>query len=420
MTANPFRPAEQVAPKVKALLYGTSGIGKTYCALTSPGKVAVIDTEGGTSFYASRVGTGGLSAFDVLPTKTFAQVEQAIAYLKANPGDYETLVIDPVTVLYETLQDAALRYRTDKSAQKARQRQESFDPDNVDLEQLDWGRIKRSYKRLMTDLVNLPLHVVVIAREADLTEEQMVNGRKQRTKIGAKPDAEKSTTYYFDAVIRLVPGQKGGRDAVVEKDRTGSLELGARIPNPTFAALFSKAIAVGGTGVRSLESDAEAAAIDAATTLTAGSAEAILAQPDGSYVGTAEVGKSPADLELRETKDGFSIAFRLTAHGKSMKVVATGPLAEAIAAVRHAIESEQVACYGAVSTETFTPEGTNRKVSYNVLTLDRLVTPDLILPATPNGSGSTPEAAGGPPPETATPSPVDTSADDAEIDALVF
>jgi hypothetical protein len=34
-------------------------------------------------------------------------VTRAIAYLREHPGEYETLVIDPVTVLYETLQDAA-------------------------------------------------------------------------------------------------------------------------------------------------------------------------------------------------------------------------------------------------------------------------------------------------------------------------
>ena len=42
---NPFRPAEQVAPKVKALVYGPSGVGKTFLALTAPGRIAVIDTE---------------------------------------------------------------------------------------------------------------------------------------------------------------------------------------------------------------------------------------------------------------------------------------------------------------------------------------------------------------------------------------
>ncbi len=255
--SNPFRPAEQVAPKVKALVFGASGVGKTYLALTAPGRIAVIDTEGGTAFYANRVGPKGLSEFDVLPTKTFAQVEHAVAYLKANPGAYETLVIDPVTVLYETLQDAAQDRRS-----------EIRKTTEADLEMLDWQRIKRAYKRLMTDLVNLPMHVVVVAREADLTEERIgSNGRKERVKIGSKPGAEKDTDYFFDTVIRLVPAAKG-REAVVQKDRTGTHALNARLLNPTFDSLFDAALAGKGTGERGLQSDAEAARIDAATTMT--------------------------------------------------------------------------------------------------------------------------------------------------------
>lgn len=254
---NPFRPAEQVAPKVKALVYGPSGVGKTFLALTAPGRIAVIDTEGGTAFYANRVGPKGLSPFDVLPTKTFAQVEQAVTFLRANPGTYETLVIDPVTVLYETLQDAA----QDRRAEVRRNAE-------ADLEMLDWQRIKRAYKRLMTDLVNLPMHVVVTARETDLTEERTApNGRKERVKIGLKPEAEKSTPYYFDTVIRLQPAAKG-REAVVEKDRTGVHPLNAKVTNPSFADLFDKALAVDGTADRSVQSDAEAARIDAATTMS--------------------------------------------------------------------------------------------------------------------------------------------------------
>lgn len=393
MSTNPFRPAEQVAPKVKCLVYGASGVGKTYLALTAPGPIAVIDTEGGTAFYANRVGPKGLSEFDVLPTKTFAQVEQAIGYLRANPGHYQTLVIDPVTVLYETLQDAA----QDRRAEVRRNAE-------ADLEMLDWQRIKRAYKRLMTDLVNLPMHVVVTAREADLTEERTSSsGRKERVKIGFRPEAEKSTPYYFDTTIRLVPSAKG-RDALIEKDRTGIHALNAKIASPSFDALFAKVIGGGGTAERALQSDAEAARIDAATTMVF---EEVADRdetetPLGAIARSGVIAKGEgirSDLMPRLRPDGgYAIGFLLeVGDGKDRpQVVADGAIGSALFA---ACEGNPATLHGLpVSIEGELVEVTRagRRKLYRIYAT-ALRGPDWSIPP----SDATPEPDGAPEPDPA-------------------
>lgn len=353
MSGNPFKPAEAVVPRVKALVYGPSGVGKTYLALTSPGRIAVIDTEGGTAFYANRA---GLSPFDVLPTKTFSDVTNAIRYLRDHPGEYETLVIDPVTVLYETLQDAAQIKRADKKR----------DPD-ADLEMLDWQRIKRSYKTLMTDLVNLPMHVIVTARERD-DEERRGN---ERIKVGVRPDAEKSTPYYFDVIVRLT-ARDGKRSGVIEKDRTGTTN--ETVTSPSFERLFGKAIKAGkdATAERTVADDTAAAETDARTTFSDG----LVPTEDGGLIGIVEV-KGTQDFELRPSPSGFTLPFRVKEGRTSIIVLAHDALAQALASIRETVIGQRVTVWGRFATQGF--EG--KPGQFEVFHLSKIQTPDGVLPA---------------------------------------
>ena len=365
MTTNPFKPAEQVVPKVKCLIYGQSGVGKTYLALTAPGKVAVIDTEGGTAFYAGR---SGLSEFDVLPTKTFNDVTRAIRYLAENPGEYETLVIDPVTVLYETLQDAAQVKRVQINERKGRR-----DPD-ADLEMLDWQRIKRAYKTLMTDLVNLPMHVIVTARERDETERR---GNEQ-IKIGTRPDAEKGTAYFFDIVLRLTAdGDK--RSAFVSKDRTGTLPV--EVDKPSFDRLFGKALKAGknATTQRTVAADDEAAAEDAATTFADNANQSLPPGPDGSLVGKVAV-QGTQDFMLRQSPDGYTLPFRVVSGRAGVIVLARNELAMALSQLHDVVIGQRVTIWGRLEEQTTNkPDGTS--VQWQAFILSRIQTPDGVLPA---------------------------------------
>ncbi|CAB4199529.1 AAA domain containing protein [uncultured Caudovirales phage] len=250
--SNPFKTAQNVEPKMKVMVYGASGVGKTYFALSAKGKVAVIDTEGGTAHYSGRA---GLADFDVLPTKTYKDVKAAVEFIAANPKAYSTLVIDPLTVIWETLQDAAQIKRAAANAAKGRG---NGVVEETDLEMLDWGRIKRQYKSLLTAIINLPIHTIVIAREKDDTEKR----GNDIVRIGSKPDCEKGTPYFFDSVLRMfVDG--GARKMTVIKDRTGSNDIKSEIVDPTFESVFAKALGAKGGAKRAQMDEAFAAALDA-------------------------------------------------------------------------------------------------------------------------------------------------------------
>ncbi len=222
---NPFQPAEAVQKKAKILVYGEPGVGKTWFALTFPG-VALIDTEGGADLY------GGRFDFDVLRTKSFGDILEAIEAVKADHGrTWQTLVIDPISIVWQVLQDAG------QQAAEARAARYGRSADDVMLTPRDWGLIKRRLYSAMTDLVNLPVNVVLTAHQRDIMEMRR-DGRGQEVavKVGEKPDAEKKTGYWPDLVIRLVV-EGGEHISIVEKDRSGLFRVGQRVPNMGYAHL---------------------------------------------------------------------------------------------------------------------------------------------------------------------------------------
>lgn len=297
--ASPFKPAASVEPRVKALVYGPSGVGKTFLALSAPGRIAVIDTEGGTAYYADR----GLSDYDVISTKAYSDVIEAVDFVERNPGIYSSLVIDPISVIYDTLQEAAHKARVVKAMAKAERMNaaEDFDPGNVDLEMLDWGRIKRLYKALMTRLVNLPCHVVVTARQKDVTERK----GSELVKVGVGPEAEKSTPYAFDVVLRMT-FDGGKRVAIVEKDRTGLLDTGSTIPDPSFGSLFTRLVEPARPGkagaTRQVPDDDGAAAKD---TGAFGESVATPAQVADLVAALVAAGYDPEDVRARRNLPPF-------------------------------------------------------------------------------------------------------------------
>jgi hypothetical protein len=100
---------------------------------------------------------------------------------------------------------------------------------------------------------------------------------------------------------------------------------------------------------------------------------------EDGLVGTAEAGKGQADFQLRQSPDGPVLAFRLTQGRKGYKVIAFGDLAGALATLRKSVEGQRVTVWGTFHDETFAKDG--RDITYQVVHLERIATPDGVLPA---------------------------------------
>ena len=231
MTKNPFRPATTVAKRLKILLYGASGSGKTLASLSFP-NVAVIDTEGGTDLYAGRP---GIPEFSVLRAKSLQEVKEAVKFIAEDNGaTFETLVIDAITVLYDVQKEAAARMGKDGEM-------------NPRL----WNRVNAQMVALYNSLTNLPVHVVVIARESELYEGEGLNLKR----VGTKPDVDKKVSYMFDFVVRMKADHTG------EIIKSRGLNIGSHLPVVSWAA-FEKAAGLFNVGDDVAQARSDDQAID--------------------------------------------------------------------------------------------------------------------------------------------------------------
>ena len=224
---NPFTPAVQAERYVKMLVHSDPGVGKTWFALGSPGKRALVDLEGGSYHYEP---SRGIAPYDRICTKRLDEIDAAVTYIEQVPDAYDVLVIDPITVIWEVLQDAMMAVVVKRNERK-RGRRGHKDPDDLALTPREWGTIKRRFKSLMTRLMNLRAHVILCARSKDVIK---VKGTNEFEVVGTRPDSDKQTAYWPDVVGEMYYDDKGRRVFYVDKDRTGLHQQGQKIVDPTF------------------------------------------------------------------------------------------------------------------------------------------------------------------------------------------
>jgi len=223
--------ASDAKKKLKVMCYGTWGTGKTLFALGFPSPL-VVDMEGGADLY------GGQFKFDVVRTRSVADVVEVLDMVRKDGGKrWKTLVIDPVTVLYESLltahqANAERRILNYNANPKNRDRQKPLE--DAALAPRDWNRLKRRLYDMLIEATNANVHLVLTAHAKDVTETKTVFGEVVSEVVGHRPDFDRGGGYYPDVVLFFyMEGVKFMARA--EKGRAGIVQTGQIIQNPSFS-----------------------------------------------------------------------------------------------------------------------------------------------------------------------------------------
>lgn len=185
------RKPEAVNKRLKLFMFGPAGVGKTTAAIQFPNSY-IIDCERGTENYEKLVNDSGSAVFQT------TDINDAIAEVKAlltEKHDYRTLVIDPITTIYnDLLEKCEHKVGTDFGRH--------------------YGEANKTMKRLANLIMALDMNVVVTAHAKAEYGQNL-------SKIGYTFDGWRQLDYWFDLVIEL--GKKGKkRFAKVTKTRVDS------------------------------------------------------------------------------------------------------------------------------------------------------------------------------------------------------
>lgn len=228
-----FKKAKPLQARLKVSIYGPPGSGKTFTTLlmaeglaAARGKrIAYLDTERGTDFYAMKIAARKVHPeafdFDALYTRSLAEVTEAIKAL--NPEEHGVIVLDSISHLWDAAMDAYAGGKTKI--------------DSIPMHA--WGKIKKPYKDLIAWLIGSPFDVFILGRQKNIFDKDD-DGEMTKTGVGMRAEGE--TAYEPHLCLRMEtefkkddPTKTTSRQlCFVEKDRTGIL-MGQIYKNPGFS-----------------------------------------------------------------------------------------------------------------------------------------------------------------------------------------
>ena len=204
-------PTEAEPTKPKMVIYGPSGVGKTWFAISFPAVYYISPEPGATrKHYTDRLAAGGGVYFGPEHGATdFQAVIDEIKTLAAEKHSYKTLVIDSISEIYNLTITKESERLGDKN---------------------QFGADKKpaiSYmKRCIDAIRRLDMNVIFVAHEK---AEWGMDEKGQRTEIGKTPDCWDKLIYSLDMAFQI---QKRGanRYATTKKTRLTGFPEGESYP----------------------------------------------------------------------------------------------------------------------------------------------------------------------------------------------
>lgn len=181
---------EAIEKRLKALFYGSAGVGKTTAAIQFPAPY-LIDTEKGAEneqYVKLLKKAGGV----VFQTSDFDELIKEVKALLTEKHEYKTLIIDPLTTLYNDLLDkAAIKVGTEFGRH--------------------YGEANKCMKQLLNLLLRLDMNVIITSHAKNEYGANL-------SVLGQTFDCYKKLDYLFDIVFEI---QKRGKErvALVKKTR---------------------------------------------------------------------------------------------------------------------------------------------------------------------------------------------------------